>query len=420
MSQHDTFNNPNLHGWLENVPGYKDSYSNESRHLIDIHEGDETSIKRRPCSILSISSEDSINLEELINANFTTDMDDETDLPDLSALDLDDSNEDFWKMDNYLSQLSMSTHPFSPPLSGKKSNRSKYQQDKVNEHDFITSLKLSSSFDEEYDEPKMLQVPTSLPVSPKSLSSSPIDRQRMNRSGSMSSDNSLNSGSTITHHRSIVYPSASTSNSSIGSHSTTHSFLPRTTATTTTTNPKTKSSAIENKSPKITQQKQRYISRPPTSLSDSTTRSVSQIGLARRATHIPAPASLSNNNNNHKKSIISASPNRTQSTSLVHKKSNTSLNRSISRIGQPTSRASHIPTPPPTRSTTSLGISSIFSPTSINSSNNNLDLNHSRPKTSMGSSLLKSPVVRRAQSTTLTPNSSKSTGLRMPSRTLYK
>lgn len=29
-------------------------------------------------------------------------MDDETDLPDLSALDLDDSNEDFWKMDNVI------------------------------------------------------------------------------------------------------------------------------------------------------------------------------------------------------------------------------------------------------------------------------------------------------------------------------
>lgn len=26
-------------------------------------------------------------------------MDDETDLPDLAALDLDDSNEDFWKLD---------------------------------------------------------------------------------------------------------------------------------------------------------------------------------------------------------------------------------------------------------------------------------------------------------------------------------
>lgn len=50
--------------------------------------------------MLSISSEDSINLEELISANFTTDMEDETDLSALSALDLDDSNEEFWKMDN--------------------------------------------------------------------------------------------------------------------------------------------------------------------------------------------------------------------------------------------------------------------------------------------------------------------------------
>lgn len=30
-------------------------------------------------------------------------MDDETDLSALSALDLDDSNEDFWKMDNVIS-----------------------------------------------------------------------------------------------------------------------------------------------------------------------------------------------------------------------------------------------------------------------------------------------------------------------------
>ncbi|KAG2236497.1 hypothetical protein INT48_000797 [Thamnidium elegans] len=378
MSQHDTFSNPNVHGWLMDVPGYKENYGNETRHLLDIHEGDET----RPCSLLSISSEDSINLEELISANYTADMDDETDLPDLSALDLDDSNEDFWKMDNFLTHLSMPTHPFSPPLSGKRSNRSKYQ---ANDHEFITSLKLSSSY-EEFDSPKMLQVPTSLPVSPKSLSSSPIDRQRMNRSGSMSSDNSLNSSSTITHHRHI-YPSASTSTSSVGSHSTTNSYLPRT-------------SSIE-KSPRISTQT-RYA-RPPTSLSE-TTNTRSQIGLARRATHIPAPASLT-------KKTISASPNRTQSTTLVHKKSNNSLTRSISRIGQPT-RASHIPTAP--RSTTSLGISSIFSPAQTPQSQSK---DESRPKTSMGSSL-KSPV-RRAQST-LTPNSSKSTGLRIPTRKLYK
>jgi hypothetical protein len=48
----------------------------------------------------SIASEDSVNLEELINANPTCDMDDETDLSDLAALDLDDSTDDFWKMDN--------------------------------------------------------------------------------------------------------------------------------------------------------------------------------------------------------------------------------------------------------------------------------------------------------------------------------
>lgn len=42
MSQHDTFNNPNVHGWLMDVPGYKENYGNEARHLLDINEGDET------------------------------------------------------------------------------------------------------------------------------------------------------------------------------------------------------------------------------------------------------------------------------------------------------------------------------------------------------------------------------------------
>jgi hypothetical protein len=42
---------------------------------------------------------DSVNLDELINANYTADMDDETDLPDLANLDIiDDSTEDFWNL----------------------------------------------------------------------------------------------------------------------------------------------------------------------------------------------------------------------------------------------------------------------------------------------------------------------------------
>ena len=40
-----------------------------------------------------------MNLDELIKANYTSDMDDETSLPDLAGLELDDSDEEFWKMD---------------------------------------------------------------------------------------------------------------------------------------------------------------------------------------------------------------------------------------------------------------------------------------------------------------------------------
>jgi hypothetical protein len=56
--------------------------------------------KSRPLSIVSASSEDSVDLDELINVNFTTSMEEETDLNNLSSLELDDSKEDFWKVDN--------------------------------------------------------------------------------------------------------------------------------------------------------------------------------------------------------------------------------------------------------------------------------------------------------------------------------
>lgn len=51
-------------------------------------------------SVTSISSEDSVDLDELINVNYTTIMEEEeADLSALSLLDLDDSKEDFWKVD---------------------------------------------------------------------------------------------------------------------------------------------------------------------------------------------------------------------------------------------------------------------------------------------------------------------------------
>jgi hypothetical protein len=201
-----------------------------------------------------------------------------------------------------------------------------------------------------------------------------------------------------------VYPTASNSNSSIGSHSTSSLKLPRKLST-------------DN----------RY--RQPNSLSETTTttinnttpatekirltpsKSISHIALARRS-HIPAP---NNSPSKQKKSMIpnTVSLNRTQSTTLLN-----NATRSASRIGQPKStRASHIPTPP-TRSTTSLGISSIFSTSSTQQQLKHQPITkEERPKTSMGS--LKSSGLRRAPSTI---NTSKSSSLRMPNSrtTMYK
>jgi hypothetical protein len=74
----------------------------EKRRVLIHHIYNSSSRKERPSSLASISSEDSVNLEDLINANFTTDMDDETDLSALASLELDDSNEEFWKIDNVI------------------------------------------------------------------------------------------------------------------------------------------------------------------------------------------------------------------------------------------------------------------------------------------------------------------------------
>lgn len=54
----------------------------------------------RSASISSLGSTDSANLDDLIRNNCVAQVDDETDLPDLADLDLDDSADDFWKMND--------------------------------------------------------------------------------------------------------------------------------------------------------------------------------------------------------------------------------------------------------------------------------------------------------------------------------
>ncbi|KAI8362711.1 hypothetical protein EDC96DRAFT_221779 [Choanephora cucurbitarum] len=91
----------NVEGWLLNVHTYRDPTGLEPvRSIVDADNNSiPTQMRVKNGRAGSITSEDSVNLDDLINANFTTDMDDETDLPDLADLDLDDSTDDFWKLD---------------------------------------------------------------------------------------------------------------------------------------------------------------------------------------------------------------------------------------------------------------------------------------------------------------------------------
>lgn len=92
MKQQQTVTS-HVHGWLMNVPNYRQDYSTVNNSHIEIK-------KERPMSVTSISSEDSVDLDELISVNYTTIMEEEeADLSVLSLLDLDDSKEDFWKVD---------------------------------------------------------------------------------------------------------------------------------------------------------------------------------------------------------------------------------------------------------------------------------------------------------------------------------
>ncbi|KAG1095302.1 hypothetical protein G6F42_018584 [Rhizopus arrhizus] len=451
-----------VHGWLMDVPGYRENYRNQREIMLhdDSKQFINPSRRERPSSLASIGSEDSVNLDELINANFTTDMDDETDLSALASLELDDSNEDFWKVDNvfnhYITTQLATTE--KSRLKINNSNGSKYESEEefdskntsaedlhdislynnTTEHSFLDTLDLNSpaDFDTKFSNMHL---------------SSP-QQQRSDRSGSFSSDNSSNSQLTVTTanrnaQRQNVYPSASTSTSSMSSHSTAKtshsSFLSRPSITKSESN-KTSNRLTCSRKPSLVSSISENTAVEAKSISSSATRlpsrSVSQIGLARRATHIPAPSSSKANHSLLSSAKLSPTPQRTKSTaSIARKPSNASLNRSASRIGQPNTRASHIPSPPTTqRSTTSLGISSIFSSSSSSTQPRQpthrpqqyqaqpSSRDYSRPKTSMGTlkpSSSPSSVRSGLRTPSLMgpPSSSKSSSLRMSnSRSLYK
>lgn len=194
-------------------------------------------------------------------------------------------------------------------------------------------------------------------------------------------------------HRS-VRPTESTSTSSFGSQSTAASALSRSTI------PIAESTLRRRQQQQQQQNLSLSVSESTCKASDTPRTLSSRTGLARRATHIPAPSSTVRKTGT-RQSII---PQRTKSTAT----SNTSLlpsqqqPRSLSRMSQASGRASHIPTAP--RSTTSLGIAS----TSSLQKQSSTPQCNTRSKPSIGNSLL-------------SQSKAKSSGLRTPaSRSLYK
>ncbi|OBZ82111.1 hypothetical protein A0J61_09838, partial [Choanephora cucurbitarum] len=261
----------------------------------------------------SITSEDSVNLDDLINANFTTDMDDETDLPDLADLDLDDSTDDFWKLDGV---------------------------------SFVLNKERGEGDNDNYDlnwsptDTRTSPVKTSLPATPSSDIAS-----RYARSDSISSENSLNSQSTITQYAKygltpVNHPSESSSTSSRSLSRLSNYSTASSNTTSGIPHPRTNPSSnnlngipTPSRSYTLRENKSSHLLSPPTKKG---TQPRSQ--LAKRASHIPAPVT----------SYSPPSPQRTISSSstgskLFHPRiaSPSSQSQPQKRIPQ---RASHIPT----------------------------------------------------------------------------
>ncbi|KAI9315511.1 hypothetical protein BX666DRAFT_1878744 [Dichotomocladium elegans] len=138
----------NVRGWLMNVPGYRqDGKGRDGKEDHDImsrdnglRDHDTLHLRRaRSASINSISSNESVNLDELIKNNFTAQVDDETDLPNLADLDLDDSADDFWKLDNTASIVrpSLLQETWKNPLSIDHSHEHLSIDNSFDENEFL-------------------------------------------------------------------------------------------------------------------------------------------------------------------------------------------------------------------------------------------------------------------------------------------
>ncbi|CDH58570.1 predicted protein [Lichtheimia corymbifera JMRC:FSU:9682] len=387
-------NQDNVQGWLMNVPGYRQQHAtttlnNNSSTLVDA-DNNSIPVERqplkpgRPASIASVSSTDSINLDELIKNNYTEKVDDETDLPNLAGLDLDDSTDDFWKMDDTLAnfvpkkQAEQKTSTSNDLLSGsfdELAGMSTNDDELMNwspEDDHLETLS-NASYTSSKTVQGRLRTPSALSSSQYSASS-PEQKLGRQRSSSLSSENSLTSQSTVTTGgvnsqyarygmTPVLHPSESTTSNSSRSHSRLSNYSAGSSQASSNTSalPRPRASSRNGGSTTPSYNTGRRMS--DKSSSGEPLRSSSRIGtrgmlggggtssgsstsrLAKRATHVPLPSSRSVS----KPQVVTSSRSTGLSSSrLSHNNSATHGNgpsRPGSRIGG--LRSSHIPAPPP-------------------------------------------------------------------------
>ncbi|KAI8078665.1 uncharacterized protein BX664DRAFT_353266 [Halteromyces radiatus] len=300
-----------VRGWLMGVQGYREPTPDtltvkqqqvgnglmETQHLISNHNNNYSlgNMERRN-SISSINSEDSVNLDDLIKANFTLDVDDETDLPNLASLDLDDSKEDFWKMDKELSEYQALVKQ-----KPKEDYRNASHAHTMKELDFVGSIEKSHHL----DSPELSWSPPDDHL--ETLSPIYHNTTTRPRSGSINSDNSLNSYSTVTVQQysrygmtPMIYQSDSTSTSSrTPSRLSNYSGSSQTSSNTTTGIPRPRkvsatSTGMPSPSRSFTSragEENHLLPRSHSRLGGPSSTPNGRSKLAQRASHIPSPSS---------------------------------------------------------------------------------------------------------------------------------
>ncbi|KAI8370413.1 uncharacterized protein BYT42DRAFT_582303 [Radiomyces spectabilis] len=367
--------------------------------------------KARPDSILSINSEQSVNLDDLIEANYTSDLEQETDLSTLANIDL---NESLNTLEN-TPPTSDSTAPSkevdggSPRLSPNQ-RPIRYGLDPIEKGDsYNDAMDDLKEFEDFLNTAQQINLDNwdflpkgdtadilSFPMPPTDTHPVHLRRNR-SRCSSISSEHSLASHSTVTsYHSRHISPTPSTSSSTRSfSRLAQYASLSETShRVSSISSHRSLGSISQTLRPSTSMSASRPSTRYENWLNSSTSK------LAKRASHIPMPASTRSTN--------LVTPQRTSSAAASTTAPHPS--RSESRLGgyRTSQRASHIPSirlklphpspPSSSKSTSSLRSSSRMGHSRSSSSHLQQYFTTERSPSRQSSSSVSTPTYPRAPS----------------------